>query len=557
MARFKQAARTALMMICGAGLWACAPLEPVYEASEETRRALSTGEVRGYLNESGAQSWLGLSYAASTAGENRWRAPQPTLAWDGVLDALDHADPCPQITNTLSAEATGRSVGELFGSEDCLKLDVYAPAGAGPDSANRPVMMWIHGGSNTWGYGSHYDGAQLAQDQNVVVVVIQYRLGPLGFFAHPATDDGMGSNFALLDHVAALNWIQREIGQFGGDAGNVTVFGESAGGQNVAALMASPLARGLFHRAIIQSGLFDSFDLEQARNHAQARAEDMLNGSPVTASALRGLALETVYAAYDLGGERGDMPRVIADGVSLPETGLASAFESAETFNAVPVITGTNRDEMKLFNAVDPRLTSRWLGVLIRIKDPVFYDRLAHYQSRLWRIGAVDEAAAKMQAGGHDAVWAYRFDWDESGTLLTMDLGRILGAAHGVEIPFVFNHFDFFGRLDGAMFNARNAPGRGEVARSMGAYWAEFARTGDPSSAGGPDWPAWQEDGVLMRFDTPGAELLTGVDTTDLLLADLEEDDVLDPEQKCLIGGALIDWRASLTEPVQTRLGCT
>ena len=539
-------------------LGACSPSEPQPETSEATLRQLTGGDVIGFENEVGAQSWLGLSYAASSAEENRWRAPQPVEPWEGRFEALEHSAPCPQIINTLSSEATGRSVGELYGSEDCLKLDVYAPAGAGPDTPDRPVMMWIHGGSNTWGYASHYDGAQLAQEQNVVVVVIQYRLGPLGFFAHPAVSETSGANFALLDHVAALEWIEREIAQFGGNAANVTIFGESAGGQNVAALMASPASRGLFDRAIIQSGLFDSVPLEEAQSGGEQSAIPaagrMVEGV-VNANALRAASLDQVFDAYDLGASRGSLPRVIADGVTLPSSGLASAFQSGN-YNVVPVITGTNRDEMKLFNAFDPALTTRRFSVLISPRDSAFYDRLSRYQSRLWRIQSVDQPVRWMGEAGQDTVWAYRFDWDEAGSLLTTDFAEILGAAHAMEIPFVFNHFDFFGKIDPFLFHGRNAAGREALAQSMGAYWATFARTGDPAAAGGPDWPSASAQPVLMRFDAGGAELMEGRDTVEALLSDLVSDETLTPAQTCAIGAALVDWSPELAVRVEQTLVC-
>lgn len=556
MDRLKIKALCAAIMVGLMGACSSQPPEPVSDGS--TLRQLSTGEVVGSVNAEGAQSWLGLPYAASTAGENRWRAPQPVAPWEGRFEALAHSDPCPQITNTLSAEATGRPLGTLFGSEDCLKLDVYAPAGAGPDSADRPVMMWIHGGSNTWGYASHYDGAQLAQDQNVVVVVIQYRLGPLGFFAHPAVSETSGANYALLDHVAALEWIEREIAQFGGDAANVTIFGESAGGQNVAALLASPVSSGLFDRAIIQSGLFDSTSLDQARTGsdlAALPAASRMAGGEASAGVLRGLPVETVFGAYDLDESRGGLPRVIADGVTLPADGLARAFQTGAVHD-VPVVTGTNRDEMKLFNAVNPALTNRRFGILISPRDPLFYDRLSLYQSRLWRIQSVDQPVQWLSEAGRDAVWAYRFDWDEGGRLLTTDFGAILGAAHGMEIPFVFNTFDFFGKIDPFLFHRKNAEGRAALARSMGAYWAQFARTGDPGAAGGPDWPSAAQAPILMRFDAGGGELLEGRDSVEALLTDLAAEEGLSREQTCAIGAALVDWSPELAERVEQALVC-
>jgi para-nitrobenzyl esterase len=514
--------------------------------------------VVGFFSENGAPTWLGVPYAQSTAGDNRWRAPQPALSRDGLLQAVSHPEPCPQIVNRLSTETTGLSVGALLGAEDCLKLDVYAPASAESGAAGLPVMMWIHGGSNTWGYASQYDGSKLAQEQGVVVVVVQYRLGPLGFFAHPDIDEGQGANFALLDQIAALNWIQEEIAQFGGDPENVTIFGESAGGQNVAALLASPLASGLFHRAIVQSGFFDSVPLDEARvgdvNSAIPAADRMRAAGGD--EDLRALSLQTVFDAYNLGDPRAELPRVIADGVSLPREGLASAFDSLDTFNAVPVITGTNRDEMKLFNALNDDLTRRRFGLLISIRDRTYYDRLSHYQSRLWRILAVDQAAARMSGAGHDAIWAYRFDWDEGGRLLTMDLSKIFGAAHAMEIPFVFNHFDFFGQLDRALFNRRNEDRRDALAASMGAYWAAFAREGDPGAAGGPDWPRWSSDPELMRFDAPSPELMDGRDSLALLLSDLSSDPALNAAQICRAAQALSNWRDELEDQILTQTDC-
>lgn len=537
------------------GLGACSSVPEPPEPLAATERTISQGQIVGFAADNAAQVWLGLPYAASTAGENRWRAPQPAGRFTERFEALTHSEPCPQIINRLSTRTTGRDEGDLYGSEDCLKLDVYAPNGAGPDNADRPVMVWIHGGSNTWGFASQYDGSKLAQEQDVVVVVIQYRLGPLGFFAHPQIDEGEGANFALLDHVAALQWVAAEIGQFGGDPDNVTIFGESAGGQNVAALLASPLASGLYHRAVVQSGFFDSTPLDEAQegteNSAIPAAERMLSGE-ATAYALRNAPLQAVFDAYNLGDARAELPRVIADGVTLPREGLASTLDDTETFNAVPIISGVNRDEMKLFNALNPELTRQRFGVLISIRDPHLYERRAYYQSRLWRILAIDQPFDLMSDAGHDALWAYRFDWDDGGNVLTMDLSEVFGAAHAMEIPFVFNHFDFFGPLDRFLFHRENAVSRAELAAEMGAYWTEFARTGDP----GAGWPAWTEGGVLKRFDAPTSGLLEGTDSVERLLEDLASDPTLDSADTCHIAEALVNWRDELEARIRARTGC-
>ncbi|MFC4725675.1 carboxylesterase/lipase family protein [Glycocaulis abyssi] len=549
------------------------PPEPL----EATLRTVEQGELIGFQHSPGAWAWRGVPFAAAPEGDLRWRAPRPAPAFNGRFEALDHPEPCPQFTSALQA-SSGVTPGQLVGSEDCLRLDVYAPEGASADNADRPVMVWIHGGANVWGFAGQYDGAQLAKDQDVVVVAIQYRLGPLGFFAHDAIRNDAAdprdaaANFALLDQIAALEWVRENAARFGGDAGNVTIFGESAGGHNVAGLLASPLASGLFHRAIIQSGSFDSVSWEAAAGAepGQSNTSDeialRIAGDGYNAAALRSADLETVFNAYR--GEDGapflNLPRMIEDGVTIPRDGLANAFASPDTFNAVPVITGTNRDEMKLFNLFSADLVKRYFGVILISRDAAFYDAISDYQSRVWRILAVDQSASLMQSGGHGDVWAYRFDWDEQGrALFVMDLSHLLGAAHAIEIPFVFNHFDFFGRLDGAMFNNNNASGREALAAAMGAYWAEFARTGEPGTGGPtnlPYWERWDEGGVLMRFDSPddnGQERIAGTDSFERLEADLAADTRFDDAQRCMIFEAMAAWRPrGSLDAMGQRLGC-
>ena len=557
-------------------LSACGSREPAPpEPHAPTLRTIAQGELIGFEHSPGAWAWRGVPFAAAPEGDLRWRAPRPAPAFEGRFDALHTPERCPQVTSALEATA-GVTPGELRGSEDCLKLDIYAPAGAGPDDADRPVMVWIHGGANVWGYAGQYDGAQLARDQDVVVVVVQYRLGPLGFFAHDGLREDAqdprdaAGNFALLDQIAALEWVRENIAQFGGDAGRVTIFGESAGGHNVAGLLASPLASGLFHRAIIQSGSVESVSWASAsgtESGATNPAHDIARAvSPDgDLATLRNAPLEAVYGAYQRDGSPFlNLPRMIEDGVTLPQDGLANAFASPDTFNAVPVITGTNRDEMKLFNLFRDDLVRRYFGVLIFSRDRQLYDIMADYQSRVWRVLAVDEPANRMIAGGHDDVWAYRFDWDEAGTaLFVMDLSHLLGAAHAMEIPFVFNHFDFFGRLDSTLFNNANAPGREALAAAMGAYWAEFARSGEPGTGGPtnlPEWPRWQSDGLLMRFDSPaanGQEIITGPDSMERIESDLMSDDRLDTEQRCMVVSAIADWRPrEAAEGLRERTGC-
>jgi para-nitrobenzyl esterase len=231
-------------------------------------------------------------------------------------------------------------------------------------------MVWIHGGQNVWGRSGMYDASTLALREDVIVVIPQYRVGLLGWFAHPALRANVGTpedgaaSFAILDLIASLGWVADTIPAFGGDPDCVTIFGESSGGHNVAMLLASPLAEGLFHRAMIQSGSFDSV----SRDEAEGSAGELGNPSSqiaqrlhaTTADDLRAASIEQLYAACDIGeGWFVDIPRAIQDGVVLPATPIRDAFTSLDAFQPVPVITGTNRDEMKLFFGSRPDMTTK------------------------------------------------------------------------------------------------------------------------------------------------------------------------------------------------------
>ncbi|MGI9557332.1 MAG: carboxylesterase/lipase family protein [Solirubrobacterales bacterium] len=542
-----------------------APTEP------STVRKIRQGELVGLLAENGAHVWRGVPYAASTAGANRWRAPQPASGWEGRREAIRFAERCVQLTNDLDRDE-GLKPGLVVGSEDCLALDLYAPPNA--DARALPVVVWIHGGGNVWGRSSAYDGSRLAVNEDVLVVAVQYRVGPLGWFAHEALrtsargEDDAGACFAILDLIASLGWVRDNIEAFGCDPGNVTIAGESSGGHNVVALLASPRAKRLFHRAIVQSGAFESVSLAEAEGeegdlaNPSSRITEQLGAT--TAEALREVPVAELLAAFSYGGSGFlDVPRVIEDGVTLPTGPLRDAFSSIETFNPTPILMGTNRDEMKLFYVRDERLTKRSLGVFPVARDPAFYDLIADYVSRVWRIRAVDEPAALMGAAGHTDVYAYRFDWDGGGRLLTMDFAKALGAAHGFEMPFVFNRFQHLGRADKLLFRKETAELRETLSRTMGAYWASFARDGVPYGPGAPSWSAYgEEGGSVMRLDTEddgGIQALAGPDGIEALGRDLSADQRLDADQRCMIVEEMDRWMFArpVRSVLQAATGCT
>jgi len=503
-------------------------------ADERTSRNLNSGEVVGFVRE-GVATWLGIPFAAAPIGDMRWRAPAPVKPWEGRREALSFGAPCPQ----LGAQ------GNTTGDEDCLSLNVWSPAVDNLDRKKRPVMFWIHGGGNSVGDASTpiYHGDNLSRDHDLVIVSTQYRLGPLGWFRHPAlveatsTKEDQSGNYGTLDLIQALRWVNENIEAFGGDPDNVTIFGESAGAFDVLSLMASPLATGLFDKAISQSGGLNLSTVAEAENYldddnpghrlssreavnnmliqqglaADREAAKLVQDEmefPALAEALRDLTPAELLGLYRgaFAGMLGN-PDIFADGYVLP-AGMSAVeiFSDTSLYNAVPVILGTNRDETKLFTAFASGHVDRTFGLPTGFNDLGAYNRDNGYSSDGWKIRAVDElATALLQAQG-EHVYAYRFDVDDWRDFGVVDLKNLLGAAHALEIPFVFNKFIKPMRV---IFPSSMQTQFDMVADHMGSYWAQFAYTGSPGvgrEGDKPSWSAWNVDRPqmprLMVFDT-------------------------------------------------------
>jgi len=342
-----------------------------------------------------------------------------------------------------------------------------------------------------------YDGARFAGTEDVVVVSFNYRLGPFGWFSHPALRSSAADlleasgNFGTLDQIRALKWVRANIEEFGGDPDNVTIFGESAGATNVLGLLVVDAARGLFHRAIAQSGSTDSVSRAEAENdlatgipgQRHSSAEIMVSllekaGVVPDRDAARGYAealpeadlleflrgrsareILDVYRDPDRP-ERLEVPRLIRDGALLPVGDWLSEYRAGR-FHRVPIILGSNRDEMKLFLSQDEDLVRRQFGVFYRIRDLEDYERRSRYHSDMWTVRAVARPASAITDSGFPDVFAYRFDWDELPRIFGMDFSILFGAAHGFEIPFVFGNFDLGSSALGRMFfDVASAPGR-------------------------------------------------------------------------------------------------
>jgi len=566
----------------------------IAHADPATKRSTPGGDVVGGAGRYGSHAWLGVPYATPPVGELRWRAPQPAEKWSGLREALHYGSPCPQYASSFGG--VPGPAGTIAGDEDCLTLDLFAPpfaADAVPTGEKRlPVMVWIHGGGNSIGTSRFYEGGNLAASENVIVVNVQYRLGPLGWMRLAALREGATSdaersgNFATLDLVRALEWVRDNVSAFGGDPGNVTIFGESAGGQNVYTLLLAPQAKGLFQRAIAQSGgLWRSTDAEAehfaddadpgatqsaseillrllqrdgAADRAAAKAKLAAMGPADVASYLRGKSAQAILAAYTP--EPSGMithPRVFGDGTVLPTGELEDRYGAADGWNRVPVVLGTNRDENRLFMYPDPANVKQVLWIFPRFVDEERYLATADYLARMWKATGADGPAMSMRTN-EPKVFVYRFDWDEEPTILGADLSKMLGASHGFEIPFVFGHFDL-GRAGNMIFTDENAPGRAALSKAMMSYWAQFARAGDPgrgTSDDLPAWTAWDPSGPdapkYVVLDTPeggGIRMTSGpVETPAAVVASLENDARLaDAARRCEVLKSLANWSRGYT----------
>jgi len=547
-----------------------APAPAPHVADPSSRRAIATGELVGYADKNGtAQGWLGIPFAAAPVGELRWRPPQPPAQWSGVREALHIGSACPQLAGFLS-DTPDAKPGTVVGHEDCLYLNVYAPRGSAAEVAKRklPVMVWFHGGGNTVGHGGGYDGSELAARQDVVVVTTNYRLGPFGWFRHAtlvrdATGDAASGNWGTLDLIAALEWVRDNAAAFGGDPNKVTIFGESAGGRDVYSLLVSKRAAGLFQRAISQSGGADSLGLDEAeaKKNSAGDVTARILGADAKALApeelarrLRAATPEQIFAAYTSDESEGfggmiEMPTVFRDGSTLPLEKTETLF-AAGAYNQVPAILGTNRDELKLFIWRNPQLVRWWFGVLPAFKDENRYQATSDYASASWKIGGADDPAAAMRAAQGPSVYVYRFDWDEEPKLLWSDFGKLLGAAHGMEIPFVFHDFTGgFARL----FTDANRAGREELADAMSSYWANFAWTGSPGRGRKGELPEWKPfdpaDGadkqiVLDTRASGGIRMDPHRVTKASLLAQLAKDPRLDDALRCDLFRGMVEHNA-------------
>jgi para-nitrobenzyl esterase len=492
--------------------------------------ATDSGRVRGQFTSAANDvlAYKGIPYAKPPVGDLRWREPQPAEKWDGVRDCFHFGNACPQRVDRLIASIPQLAL-NASQNEDCLYLNVWSPARPAPGQ-KFPVMVWIHGGGYTTGAASQplYDGEALAR-RGVVLVSMNYRLGPLGFLAHPAltkeSPRRASGNYGLLDQIEALRWVKRNAAAFGGDPERVTIFGESAGGGSVVCLMISPMARGLFHDAIVESGVARLSRLHEGTNNrpsAEQMGAELIQKCGVTGASdvaeLRKIPVETLvktFPSMEVSATRqvsfrplgGSATAPIVDGYVILEEPRAVFAAGKES--PVPLVVGHTRDEMSLFLSATPmpktaadlhkRIDEEFgpaaseIAALYPVKDD------KDIRAECWRLstdvawGAPTREFARLHA--HNGYPTYRYVFSRGSK---QGMLAALGAHHGCELAYVFG----FGP------QAKPDAADKKVVDIVQAYWANFATKDDPNGNGLPRWPRFAagpdtlieiEDGVTVR----------------------------------------------------------
>jgi para-nitrobenzyl esterase len=511
-------------------------------------RTTQFGDVKGISFANNTLAWLGVPYAKPPTKENglRWRAPQDPDPWEGALESLPSIAACVPCSQMGMKPITGAlEKTQPIGSEDCLILAIWRPD---TDEKDLPVYFWVHGGSNNYGsISGSYDGSMLASKSKMVVVSVQYRLGTLGWLSHPALRTGEpgdkecdSGNFGTLDIIKALEWVQNNVRNFGGNPENILVAGQSSGSHNVMNLMFSPLSNGLFHKVLYQSGGTKLRTVATGEAQADAFIERLLEidglpdvpGGDVKAYLESKTSDELVKGFWNVPGLP-ELSSAFRDGYVIPNNTEVGTLASG-AYNKVPIMLGSNTDEMKFFEPgyglavkyayMNPQygvtapvpsgpytwvdqfkvVVPQWVAEsTVVTKDDVtmddifpeqadrdLYQACAAYGSLNWTVNFVDDLARALKSNADQPVYAYLFQWDGlDGTPYQFTWG----AAHATELAFFFG--SPWSLFYGAAFSPTNdTAGRQALGAAMMQYVANFARTGDPNGGNLPMWEGWSTE---------------------------------------------------------------
>ena len=518
----------------------------------------SSGKVQGYL-ENKVINYDDIPYAKPPVGDLRWKAPREILDSEKVIENKDN-NFCIQEPSSMGG-APGEGI--LVGSEDCLYLDIKTPKKK--SSELLPVMFWIHGGGNTSGLKDLYDYSTMVNRHDVIVVTINYRLGAFGWFTHPSIQGNQqgldkASNFGTLDIIQALKWVNKNIELFGGDSNNITIFGESAGGHNVLSLMVSPQAKGLFNKAISQSGYTTStstskaFAIDETHptfNHTSNEVVKRLIGNHESLSSeglykrLLGLSAEEFFSEYSDKSNL-EVPLLTNDGIVIPLEGLEKALSNSSYLSDVPFMAGSNRDEVKLWIGTAEyfvKLDYSFLGSIlniprVRLKDEAAFEAFNYYRSEAWKIRGVIEPLSSLNSIGNKQTYAYRFDWDDHRRFIVADFKKLIGASHGTEISLITGNNKLVEGYGFLIYPA--GPSKSFISKNMMLFWSNFAKSGNPGvSSNGVTWDKYSsdfnKDNFMILDNRKNMKMKNSFTTYKNLVEELNNDKRVNELEKCVI----------------------
>ena len=468
----------------------------------------SSGIVDGY-KKNRVLNWDDIPYAKPPVEELRWKAPRKINNPKGLI-LPKNENYCVQRPSTLGGPG---GEGMYVGTEDCLYLDISAPTKNRSDLL--PVMFWIHGGGNTSGLKDLYDFNKMIRKHNVIVVRINYRLGPFGWFTHPAIQDlqfnkDKSSNFGTLDIIAALEWVNENINLFGGDPNNVTIFGESAGGHNVFSLLVSKNAKGLFHKAIAMSGYTTSISSNDAYIQDEKSSTSSYTSSKIVEkiisefpesnreysieekrNILLSLSTSDFFKHYANRETYQEIPLLTSDGIVIPKIGLRAALHDENIVNRVPIMAGSNRDEVKLwlstaeyFVDLDFSAVGSVLNIpKVKLRDENAFEAFNYYRSSAWKIRGVDVPLQALHKSGNNNLFAYRYDWDDHRRYVVADFKKLIGSAHATEIPLLTGNAKLVGGYPLSDLIYPIGKSKFYTSRNMMKFWTHFAKFGYPGKS--------------------------------------------------------------------------
>ena len=526
----------------------------------------SSGVVEG--NKKGrVLLWEDIPYAKPPINDLRWKAPRKINDSTNLILPKEE-NFCVQRPSSLGGPGGD---GLMVGTEDCLYLDVSAPIRNSNELL--PVMFWIHGGGNTSGLKDLYDFNKMVKRHNVIVVRINYRLGPFGWFSHPSiqdfqTDLDKTSNFGTLDIIAALHWVKENIALFGGDPDNVTIFGESAGGHNVLSLLVSDKSKGLFHKAISMSGYTTSISPKDAYVQNEKSSTSSHTSSEIVKKIIKelpnkketysneeireillSLSSKEFFQHYANRETYEEIPLLTSDDVVIPEAGLRASLSNKDIVNKVPTIAGSNRDEVKLWLAtaeyfveLDFSAVGSVLSIPnVKLKDEDAFEAFNYYRSSAWKIRGVDIPLKGLYDSGNSNLYAYRYDWDDHRRYVVADFKKLIGAAHATEIPLLAGNAKLVGGypLSDLIYPA----GRSKLftSRNMMRFWSNFAKNGEPGkSSNSVYWNSVVKNNefgssYLVIDNRKNLKIKDNVQTFESLSKELYEDPRVNELEKCVI----------------------